>query len=798
MKKLLLCVLFILLSSSILASNDTLSGIVKLSNGKAVSDATIVIQKLDKQAITDENGEFHFQDTEYGKHHIEVISIEINNKSFEVNFNAKNKKFDLTVEPSDLQLDEIVISANSQKKAIEVKGFAVNVIETQKIATQSIQTNELLDRTAGVRIRQDGGLGSQIKYNINGLSGEAIKVFIDGVPVSNFGSSFSLNSIPPALIERIEVYKGVVPGYLSEDALGGAINIVLKRNSKKSLMTSYSLGSFNTHQWNATGSHRWNNGLSVNGSAFYNHSDNDYKVWGDDIYFVKHDGAITESNGKKVKRFHDAYESYGGKFNVGFTDVKWADKFLIGGIFSKDYKEIQNGITMRNVYGDRHTRRKSFVTTLSYDKRNLFVEGLSLKVDASHSYLKRQVIDTVGIMYDWAGPIKYPDGSYVKYTGGAEIGDMKTAGVNRDYANMVRTNLSYNFSDHHSIHANYLLNDFQRRSADEYQPAAQQMLKNTRDLQKNILAFTYENHSFGDRLKTNIFYKHYFQKVTSNEPYKEKDEYKVKVYNKNTNHSGYGITLSFELLSNLYLLGSAEKAYRLPNADESFGNIADNLLAPSPTLEPEKSYNANFGANYAFSVNQHNININATAYFRDTKGMIREAIRSGSFTFSQFENLEDVLSKGIDAELNYNYANKINFRFNISKFDVLFNTKYDKKGDPYQYYKMQIRNEPSFKFNSNVAYNFGNLFLKDSKMMIYYNINYVKSFLRNWSNVGSANLSEIPTQLPMDIGFAYTFPKDKLVLSFDAKNIMNKQIYDNFGLQKPGRAFYSKITYFIF
>ena len=123
-------------------------------------------------------------------------------------------------------------------------------------------------------------MGSKVNYNINGLSGNSIKIFIDGVPASNYGPSFSLSSIPSALIERIEVYKGVVPGYLSEDALGGAINIILKQRRNKSLTTSYSIGSFNTHQWNAAGSYRWNNGLTFDGSAFYNYSDNSYKVWG--------------------------------------------------------------------------------------------------------------------------------------------------------------------------------------------------------------------------------------------------------------------------------------------------------------------------------------------------------------------------------------------------------------------------------------------------------------------------------------------------------------------------------------
>ena len=77
------------------------------------------------------------------------------------------------------------------------------------------------------------------------------------------------------------------------------------------------------------------------------------------------------------------------------------------------------------------------------------------------------------------------------------------------------------------------------------------------------------------------------------------------------------------------------------------------------------------------------------------------------------------------------------------------------------------------------------------------NINYVKAFHRNWANVGGNNLDIIPTQYPVDAGLTYAFPGQKIVLRFDAKNIFNQQVFDNFGLQKPGRAFFGKITYVI-
>ena len=799
----LLLILTNIISFSAIAQTGSLSGTVKLENGTPVSDANVVIRSLNNLVLTDENGKFNFPNIAYGNYEIIVSSIEVVQDTFQVQFSrGSNEPVVLTVQPSVYNLNEVVISAKTEKRKLETAGFAISAIEPAKFALQSLQTNELLDRTAGVRIRQDGGLGSRVNYNINGLSGDAIKIFIDGVPASNFGPAFSLSNIPPALIERIEVYKGVVPGYLSEDALGGAVNVVLKQKSNNTLNTSYSIGSFNTHQWNINGSYRADNGLTFDASAFYNYSDNNYKVWGPNIAFKDYTGK-TEPN-QTARRFHDAYESYGTKFNAGFTSVRWADRFLIGGVLSKGYKEVQHGSTMNNVYGDRHNRRGSNVITLTYDKKDFLLDGLSLKVDASHSNLSRQVIDTVGIMYDWSGkPLTYPDGTYVRYTGGAEIGNEKTAAIDKDKTSVARVNMGYGLTKNHMLYVNYLFNDFRRSASDEYQPLGLQMLKDTRDLQKNIMSFTYESSLFAERLKTNIFYKHYFQQVVSNEPYREDKvpgvpNYEMEVIKKNIDYSGYGLTLSFALLPNLYLLGSAEKAIRLPNADELFGNNAENLLPPSAELSPEESFNANVGAVLGpYVLNNHSVRLNTSFYYRDTRGMIREAIRTGSFVYSQFENLENVLTKGVDAEFTYSYADKMVFLFNVSKFDVLFNTEYDKNGDRYNFYRMQIRNEPSFKFNSNISYFYKNIFLKGTRGSVYYNVNYVNSFLRNWSNVGGKNLDEIPTQYPMDAGFAYTFPANKITFGFDAKNIFNQQIFDNFGLQKPGRAFFAKITYSI-
>jgi len=803
MKHFIFSVILLLCLTTGFAQHAIIGGRLHTPKGDVLSHVTVRVAGTSLTAISGKDGTYELRDVPFGTQRLVLTSLEVETAQRELLVNQFRHTLDIELSLKDeTEIDEVLVVGETEKRKLETSGFAVSVIETHEASLRNLTTNELLDRSAGVRIRQDGGLGSHIHYNINGLSGNAVKIFIDGVPSSNYGTAFSLNSIPPALIERIEIFKGVVPGHLSEDALGGAINVVLKQQkSRRTLTTSYSVGSFNTHQWNTTGSFRQSSGFGVDASAFYNYSDNDYDVWGESISYKDYTGATTLN--QRARRFHDAYRSYGGRINLGYSDVRWADRFLIGGVISRDYKEVQHGRTMNKPYGDRHTRGSSNVATMAYEKQDLLLDGLSLKVDASYSYLKRQLIDTVGRMYDWRGaPLAYPDGTYVPYTSGAESGNAKTTAINGDQTLVARINLGYKINRNNRIFVNYLYNNFNRATEDAMQPLGLQLLENTRDLQKRITSLTYENLAFGGKLRTNVFYKHYAQKTTSNEPYQitaNPPDYGLDQIVNNRNHGGYGVALSYALRPTLYVLGSGEKAIRLPNANEIFGNVADNLLPPVGELRPEISYNANLGASLGpYVLDKHFIKMNASFLYRNTQGMIREGLQSGNNDNTRFENLEDVETTGIDAEVMYSYAEKLDITVTASKISSLFNTEFDPNGAPYLFYRTQIRNEPSFKFNVNIAYNLDNAFRTGARASVYYNVNYVEGFLRNWANVGGNNLDRIPTQYANDVGATYTFPTRDITLSLDAKNVFNQQIFDNFGLQKPGRAFYAKITYALY
>src|SRR5690606_33383112 len=117
-----------------------------------------------------------------------------------------------------------------------------------------------------------------------------------------------------------------------------------------------------------------------------------------------------------------------------------------------------------------------------------------------------------------------------------------------------RINLGYEINQSNRVYVNYLYNNFNRGTKDEMQPLGIQLLENTRDLQKQITSLTYENQSFDNKLRTNVFYKYYYQKTTANEPYQitaNPPEYGLNRIKNNRNHSGYGVTASYSIRPDL-------------------------------------------------------------------------------------------------------------------------------------------------------------------------------------------------------------------------------------------------------
>jgi len=773
-----------------------ITGKVTFNDNEVAFGTSIQISSKKIYVVVDGEGQFEIKGLAYGNYKLETSSMEAQSKTVNILVNKPSQQINIVLEKiTDAKaLEEVRIQRKSFKKEITEKGFAVNVIETQEAAKRNLQTNDLLDRSGGVRIRQNGGLGSSVTYNINGMSGNAIRIFIDGVPIQTYGASFSLNSIPPALIERIEVFKGVVPAYLADDSLGGAINVVLKKGAKNSLNASVSYGSFNTVQSNVNASYRDKNGFTVKTNAFQNYSDNDYEVWGRFVYNIAPNGRYEYI---RAKRFESMYRSFGGRLEAGYTNVDWADNFSISYNGSQDYNQIQHGQYMTKPYKGRFSESSANVITLNYNKKDFLIKNLDFSVTSVYSHRNDVINDTVKWNYNWNGEKALGlYGTPILSNTGAQQGAPTINHMKTDIFN-TRAGLTYNITENHRVMVNVMTYTLDRNDLDEMQPEITRNFIVTRDLSKTVSSFAYEMSAFKSRLRANFFVKDYSLKNEQNSPtiVTQNGQTVVRevITSKKTNYQGYGFAGSYALFRDVMLMFSAEKAIRLPTENEIFGNPSENIISNS-NLGPEQSNNFNAGFRFgAFDFNRHKITVSGNAFWRNTEDKIVRQISdrlNEAVQASPFVNLGRAQSVGFETSIQYSYNNRFFAGMNLSKFNSLYKDKYDANGNILVHYNKQLPNEPYFTINGNLQYNFRNVIQIKSELNLYYYCGYVAPFYTSWLEVDRTT-----AQFPQDLGLSYVFPNKQFTVSFDARNILDEQVYDNFAAQKPGRAFYVKVNY---
>ncbi|XCF06379.1 TonB-dependent receptor [Tamlana crocina] len=791
------------------AQNQDLSGYVMFDNNTPAIGASIALNgsAIKKYASTGINGEFSFQNLPHGNYTLQVHSLDAKPKTVNTTLSAKNNTLNVVLELSDHQdLQEVLVQTKTTKRKIEEKGFAVAIIETKEASLRNLTTNELLDRSVGVRVRQNGGIGSNVEYNLNGMSGSTIGMFIDGIEISTFGQSFNLNNIPPSMIERIEVYKGVLPAHLTGDYVGGAINVVLKKDvSRNNITLATSYGSFNTSQSDIGVTYREKkSGLSFRGSAFYTYTDNSFETWGRSTTYVNHLGQITRPY--RAKRFNDTYKSLGGRFEAGFTDTKWADQFFIGYNGSSNYNEIPHGITQSTPYVGRFNETKARAILLNYSKRNFLIEDLAINVNAVQSFRNTYIQDTVSYAYNWDGTVReiIEFGERVPLrTNGGQQGEATMTNIDRVITN-ARTNLGYMVANGHRISLNHKFESTDREDEDLLDPDSGDLATKS-IVSKHIVSMNYEAETFNKKLRTNLLGKYTYNRARQTKYEIETTDgvnSLVKIDTTTSDYNfGYGATLSYNITPKFLIIGSTENSYIMPNENQLYGAPENNILA-NLDLNPEKNINYNLGFRWAtLNFKKHKISFYTNAFWRNGYDKItRQAVdeddiedeEDADIQVTRYVNLGKTQARGFEAEIIYIYDDRLNASFNISKFNNVFKQGIDENGNPHSLFGQQVPNEPFFTINTNLQYRFNNVFQKKSILNTYYSAGFVGEYYTIW---GQPEWSKTPRQLSHDIGVSYRFPSKKLVASLDVKNITNAELYDNFNIQKPGRGIYVKLNY---
>ena len=789
---------FFLATPALLAQTGTATVVGKVVSeaGDPVPYITIITDGGTKGVVTNSNGTYEMKGMNSGNHVLTISGVGYTTQKITITLATSQKlKLNVVLREDVLQLGEVVVEAESAAKEIQLTSFNVNPIETKRFANTTVDLNQVLNRTTGVRIREEGGLGSNFNFFLNGLSGRQVKFFVDGQPLENYGSLYDLNNVPVNLVERIDVYKGAVPVFLGADALGGAVNVVTNQNTPKFLDVSYSVGSFNTHRAAMTG--RWREsktGFTVALNSFYNYSDNNYTMR--NIETIENNQFVSGD----YKRFNDAYSSYLVGGEVGFTNKKWADALMIGFGYGQVDKQIQgasrgsknqNGSFSIPVAGEAYVKENNMRLTWRFNKENFLKSGLHINHFSAYSTLNSLSVDSASRVYNWKGDILFNENT------AGELASPKTIFKYDQRMYLQTSGLVYTINPRHQVSTNFTWSYLERNGNDILDTEGRDPFSKPNTLDKKVWGLAYQHTAFGEKLQTTASVKYFGLSILARETISYADGgFSIEDLKTDRNNVGYGLA-SRIMLSKFWLLkASYEYAYRIPESFEIFG---DGLLVlANPALTPEVSNNINAGTQYTFILNQDNkIVTELSSFYRQVEDMI---FPSQGGRFIQYTNQQNILINGLEAEVRYSYKDKFQMGANATYQNVLNNEKFIKGTNkiPNIVFGERMFNTPYFFANADVSYSITNISDDKLKVNLFHNTNYIHEFYLNYPTIARGGSKfTVPTQFLHHAGITISTKDDRYDFTVECRNLTDANAYDNFALQKPGRAFYIKLRCFI-
>ena len=753
-----------------------------ISTEKEVVDfATVYLKGTGHGGITNQEGIYHVS-APAGNYTLVVSAVGYKTVEKPVTLlRGQRVRQNITISPETQQLDEVTVVSTGVSR-LKRSAFNAVAVDTKELQNTTKNLSDALAKAPGMKLRESGGVGSDMQLMLDGFSGKHVKVFIDGVPQEGVGSSFGLNNIPVNFADRIEVYKGVVPVGFGTDAIGGVINIVTNKKRRRWFLdASYSYGSFNTHKSNVNFGQTFKNGFTYEINAFQNYSDNDYHIEAPVEDFET--GRIDRDKKVRVKRFNDTYHNEAVVGKVGVVDKKWADRLMLGFTYSNMYQDIQTGVRQDIVYGQKHRKGHSLMPSLEYYKRNLFAKGLDVALTVNYNKNLTTNVDTASYKYNWYGDRKLLNSP-------GEQSYQHSRADNNNWNGTFTAN--YRLGKMHMLTFNHVLNTFSRSNtsllAKEEQSDA--IAKETR---KNISGVSYRLMP-SETWNLSVFGKYYNQFVAGPVATDANQNDYVRT-TRSVNSIGYGAAGTYFILPGLQAKLSYEKAYRLPTIEEMFGN--EDLEMGDIGIRPENSDNVNLNLSYNRTFGRHSVYVEGGLVYRNTKDYIQRNITdlSGGKSAATYINYGKVLTKGYNISARYGFGKWVSVGGNFTQMDVRDNMKTSISGSAENIaYKERMPNLPYIFADSDVTFYWRDLGRKGNALTVSYDNQYLHSFTYYSSKIGS-NKGDyvVPSQFSHNLSLSYSLRDGRYNLSFECRNFTDEQLYDNFSLQKAGRAFYGKV-----
>ncbi|WP_454979403.1 TonB-dependent receptor, partial [Capnocytophaga ochracea] len=637
------------------------------------------------------------------------------------------------------------------------QSMPVTVIDMSNLRGTVSSVQDILLKTVGITLRSSGGVGSSSRISVRGLEGKRIGFFIDELPLGEQTDYIDINDIPIDMIDRIEIYKGVVPARFGGSSLGGAINIVIREYPDKYADLSYGYESYNTHK--AQGVFKRNlkqRGLVFGIGGGYTSSDNNYTF----------DSPFQE--GLRITRNHDKYRKLiiGGSFKA---KKWWFDEVELEPVFIKTYKEIQ-GIE----YDIREAHSQSLMTGLSnkLEKDNFLTEGLNLDMFNGLVLTKMNFIDKATRRYEWDGssyptPSRY--GGEAGYNYPSDSDDKKLTFINK-------TNLEYILTERHSLNINSVFSMANGTPKDDLKTLSLGKQVNFDSQMRSwISGLTYDFRTLNDVFLNSLTVRHYMYTMhTQMAPLFVPGKYDVDV-----SKSDFGVNnaMRYRFLPSLMGKLSAGYEVRIPSETELLGDgIA---VIPSPDLLPERNLSANLGLLFDLT-DKHptNAQIEMNFFYMYLQDMIRY---TAGLIGAQYQNFGEMRTLGVEFEAKADVLPSLYLYGNTTYQDLRDTRAYEPESTvPNPTKNKRMPNIPYLMANAGLEFHRENLFGGTGQnTRLFADIAFVEEYYYDFE-MTQLQKRRIPRSTTIDIGFEHSFLNNKIFLSGKVRNITNEKTLSEF------------------
>lgn len=663
---------------------------------------------------------------------------------------------------------EVVVRGRESGRHLRESALAIDVVDTREAQRLSGDLGAVLARQHGVAVRRVGGLGSSTTLSLNGLQGEQIRIFVDGVPAELAGYPLGIANLPVGFVERAEVYRGVLPIAYGSDALGGAINVVTAYGERETnYSASYQTGSFNTHRLSAGAEYARPSGLFTRVTGFFDTTDNDYVV------AAKTVDARGRLSPAEVRRFHDGYRAAGASVDLGVQHASWARELSLRTFYTMSDDEVQHNALMTVPYGEVTYGKRSAGTHLKF-KRSW--HSFHLDSTSGYAWLQTNFVDVSECRYDWYGKCVA-----IPLSGEIEPVPVDTTTVR--HALFSRNILSFLPTAAHQLRL-ALAPTFtvqsgrnERIGIGDYDPATAQ-----RTQFSLISGLEYELRAWDDQFQNIAFVKDY---ALTSDTEEELPNGNLRDLYRTTHRVGAGNSLRQWLAPWTYAKASYEWATRLPNPEEMFGNGA--LVIANLHISPEASHNVNTGwyvnANTG-EVGQFSSEINGFARWASNQIIL---LSNGSYF--QYENVLSSRSVGLEGGARWATSDQV---FGVGGNLTWQDVRNTSSSGPFAQFEGEyIPNRPYLFANVDARLRLSRVMNERDSLSLLWSAQYTHGFYRGWATLGDATFkARIPDQLTQTAALIYQVPGSRadISASLEVSNLTDQQAYDYWGAQRPGRA----------